>query len=217
VRRDPEGAVQGAAFRRGSDRLFLLGPGDDATWSGTVPAPLFDLRAIPSAGEDALLLATLSGLMVWDREETRPVGATETALAVVEQREGGAAWAVLDPSRRVSWLDRELAQAGGGTTIAGAEELVEAGTAGTGVLPAGWLGAAAGKTGGLAWIAVAATDQLVVLDGKDGAEIFRAAWPELSAIAAGDVDGDGRDDLAVAAGATVALLRVAVEPTPPSE
>jgi thiol-disulfide isomerase/thioredoxin len=202
-----------AAFRRGSDRLFTWRPAGDETWSGSVPSPVFDLSAPASRG-GASLLATFDGLMAWDGAEARRVGSLSRALAVVALEGEQAAWAALDESRSLVWLDAALEERSRRAQAASADALVTApGVAGAGVVSAGLLGAASGRAGSTAWVAVAAPDRLVVVDARDGRELFRAAWPGIAAVASGDVDGDGRDEIVVGSGAKVSLMRLATEGT----
>jgi thiol-disulfide isomerase/thioredoxin len=207
-----QGAASVAAFRRGSDRLLVLRASRETepAWAGSVPAAVFDVAPSASGGP---MLATLDGLMQWDgASQVRPVSTLGRALALVASPGEDTAWAVLDEQRSVVWLDRERTVSGRTEPIPTADRLVRAdGVAGAGVVPAGMLGAAAGRAGTTRWVAVAAPGQLVVLDARDGRELFRAAWPDLSAIAAGDVDGDGQDELAVGSGSQVSLLRVSTK------
>jgi hypothetical protein len=58
-------------------------------------------------------------------------------------------------------------------------------------------------------VAVAGEQYLVILDSRSGAELFRARWEGIAALAAGDLDGDGRDELAVAYDSRLVILRAA--------
>jgi len=81
---------------------------------------------------------------------------------------------------------------------------------GVGTLPPAARAAAVGRflDGDRAQAAIAtASGQLVLVDVVTGEVRFRAIWPAISALAAGDLDGDGRDELLVGAGRALAVLR----------
>jgi hypothetical protein len=56
--------------------------------------------------------------------------------------------------------------------------------------------------------AALATDdgRLLLVDLPSGKQLFHARWPGISDLAAGDLDGDGRDELVVAAGSRLTVL-----------
>jgi hypothetical protein len=56
-------------------------------------------------------------------------------------------------------------------------------------------------------VALAVGGQLIMLDVNSGLERFRADWPQIAALAAGDLDGDGRDELFVGSGNRVTALQ----------
>ena len=55
-------------------------------------------------------------------------------------------------------------------------------------------------------VAIASERSLVVLDTRTGDELFRATWDGIGTLAAGDLDGNGRDELVVAWGFRLAVL-----------
>jgi hypothetical protein len=50
-----------------------------------------------------------------------------------------------------------------------------------------------------------------VVDIETGRVVFRARWPEVVALAATDLDGDGHDELLVASGRDLTVLERAPE------
>jgi hypothetical protein len=179
-------------------------------WNGeaerawTVSGPVLDVLPVAAAGgaRGELLLVTPEGVRRASPEGDA-IGAGLGAAGVVALAAaggpGGAAWVGLDEHAgdhaRLVWLDRtfeplesldasEWATALiGGPMGSGFAELSE------GVMAASVLrGALAVVTG---------SGQLVILDGESGEELLRARWPA-TVVAAGDLDGDGDDELAVA-------------------
>jgi len=62
-------------------------------------------------------------------------------------------------------------------------------------------------------IAVATySGHVVLLDARDGTLMFDAVWADVRDLASGDLDGDGLDELVVAAGRKVAALSAAIAP-----
>ena len=53
--------------------------------------------------------------------------------------------------------------------------------------------------------------QLVLRDAGSGQELWRASREEPGPLAAGDVDGDGLDELVLASGARIAVLEAVLE------
>jgi len=118
---------------------------------------------------------------------------------------------VLEAGRRLLWLDpsfetiaEHAVPADGWRLIAGSE------LNGAGVAPAAVLDVAIGRflpgRGTLVALALA-SGQLIVLDPDGGTPVFRAHWDGVTHLAAGDLDGDGLDELIVAAGRQVAVLQ----------
>jgi hypothetical protein len=46
----------------------------------------------------------------------------------------------------------------------------------------------------------------MLVDATDGAVLFDAEFPELTTVAAGDLDGDGLDELVVGAGGFIGVM-----------
>ncbi len=83
-------------------------------------------------------------------------------------------------------------------------------TGGVGVLPAGTASVATGSFLGDARRQIAVTTEageLFVIDLATGEIRLRARWPGVGALMATDLDGDGADELFVADGGALTLLR----------
>jgi hypothetical protein len=168
-----------------------------------------------TAGEvPTVLLATTEGLHRV-RFEGSPITARTDLGVVLQVRPAADGPLVLDASGRLIWLDTGLA------TVREREVSPDSRVvASFPALASGFgLGSAAvtAVTAGRVLddeepqLALAVEDQLVVLDLDSGRERFRAEWPGVGALAAGDLDGDGRDELIVGSGRRVTALR-AVRP-----
>ena len=55
-------------------------------------------------------------------------------------------------------------------------------------------------------IVLASGEELLLFDLESGVERFRAHWPGLAVVRAGDLDGDDRDELVVIAGKQITVL-----------
>jgi hypothetical protein len=210
-------------FRRGATRVVRLGPDAEAGVRWEAPAPLFDVVFEPlrEAAPPTLLLATTSGL--------RRVGVDGNGLgsrenlgmlrAVAVTRSGLRA--VLNSAGRLTWLDGALATVLSQDMSPSSSVLVSArGLAdGVGVAPSAVASASVGRflNEDAVQVALAVAGQLVVLDLASGAERFRARWPELSILTAGDLDGDGRDELIVGSGRRLTVLGAGKRPASPGE
>jgi len=209
-------------FRPGSQRLASLAPLEGSVLSWSASGAVFDVAFRPGSGEgqptETLLLATLSGVReIRDGgKDERGAGEAPGALGIATctPKDGPARVVTLAQGGRVAWNDLDLAPllrqqgpANGWRLIAGKD----CGT-GVGVAPSDVRAAVVGRflEGGAAGVALATeSEQLVVLDAGSGAEVFRARWPKIRALAAGDLDGDGAEELVVTAGRRLAVLSAA--------
>jgi thiol-disulfide isomerase/thioredoxin len=208
------GALRGSAssttalaFRPGSAEATLLVGGEAGPEAISVSGEILDASPF---GTDRWMLATTRGIELVPAGEPGPsplgpivsvaqVGTGGTAGVAAATRDGRLL--LLDPSLE---LVREAGRAEPGARVVGAL----AADPGYGIVPPAVRSAAVGRflPGGRTGIALAMQDELVVLDLSTGGLTFRASWPDLLWVAAGDVDGDGVDDLAVAASRRVVVL-----------
>jgi len=212
------------SYRAGGTSVSRWSEGMDRLEAWEAPSPLFDLALVPAsdAEEAKLALAGLDGLWLAGRSgtELRRIEpfAQVAGVGWVGDAATGRLW-VLGTDGVLSRLDRGMnvtdrrAIPDVGWTLVTAHRL----DAGAGVAPPGVRAAVTGRFLGAAGggqVALALdSEQLVVLDLDDGSERFRARWPQITNLAAGDVDGDGRDELVVASGVFLTLVRGADAPS----
>ena len=203
-----------AAFRPGAKQIVLFADGGGEPRVADLGAPVFDLVWLPQryrAEGRALLAGTLQGLLVLDDHASvtaRPEGfGAVAALAVARGSEEQLV--VLETAGRLSWVDpaftvarsaeapdepwRLAADAHGGVAVASEEAVA---------LVQGRLA----PDGSAALAFATRSGRLRIASVADGRTLFEAAWPDIGSLAAGDVDGDGRDELVVAAGKSLGLL-----------
>jgi len=221
------GGAQGrfdlVSFRPGRQEFVWIESTTGASHTSTAASVLLDVAvqtpSPPERPEPRLILGSVDGVSTTLSEgpEAR-FGEGSGEIVSVTATLGGAQRRITALARdgRLSWfeplgtmLGRQWAPSESRTLIA------EEGGVGVGTLPPAAIAAAVGRflDGERAQVAIATTSgQLVLVDLVTGKVRFRAKWPGISALAAGDLDGDGRDELLVAAGKTLAVLR-----RPPAE
>lgn len=215
----PDGRAEALGFRAGgTDLVSITFPsGDRRDWSA--PAPVFDAAlAGPPRPEAAapVLLATMGGL--WnaaaDGAPAARVPAVSAGASAVDclagEPAGGAV--VLDFGGRIHWLGPALESEREASAPPGSWVLFGMGDASgdVGVAPSGLVAVATGRflEGGGRQAALATdSGQLVLVDLRTGEAVFRARWDGITALAAGDLVNDGRDELLVGAGSEVGILR----------
>jgi len=183
------------------------------------PSPVFDVAPTPPVGESAspegsILLGTLQGVMsaTASGESIETVVESGAISGVVSIGEGeDARHVALEAGHRLLWLDPSFATIAEDAVPADAWRMIAAPELeGVGVAPAAVLDVAIGRFlpghGTLVALALA-SGQLIVLDPDGGTTIFRAHWDGVTHLAAGDLDGDGIDELIVAAGRQIAVLQ----------
>ncbi len=198
------------AFRPGGTAAVLLSHDGSVLREITAPAALLDAAAL---GPTAWILATTRGVdVVSTSGEPRHSAAVGPVASVVAVEGGsGRGFAAVAPDGRVLWLDATLDLVREGRRAEPGARIVAGGAvdAGYGILsPQVRPGAAVGRFFDLdhRGVAFAVEESLVLVDLATGAVVFHAHWPDLRAVAAGDIDGDGLDELVVAAEKRISVL-----------
>jgi hypothetical protein len=181
------------------------------------PEPLLDLELLPAARpEDGveIVAAGLERLHRMSLDGGPLAAALPHAVVDLAAVGSGAALrlAALAADGRLSWLDRAGRAVDEPMAVPAGQRLVAPGaaSAGVGLAPAAWAASAAltRARDGRPWVWLAGPGQVVAFDLATGLPLARLEWPDVGPLAAGDLDGDGADEIAVASAARVTLLRV---------
>ena len=216
---DAEGRYSLLSYRLGATGVsrFDFPAGSTATWEA--PAPVFDVQWIdPADPSSGAVLGTLDG-MTRVEDGGQPVASAGIGLVrgLVRYRtstggRGEPAWLALtggaEPRRWLTLAD-DLSTLASGEAKLKPWRVQGAVNGGFGLLPPSVKAVAAGRFfAGIEQdqLAVAGAGHLVILKTDSGAPLYRARWDGIGDLAAGDLDGDGLDELIVAWGQRVAVL-----------
>jgi len=203
-----------ASFRPGRPAVVLLsGPGGEKK-KIDLEAHVFDLAWWP-AGEGGsaprLVVGTLEGLLVLNEAGevvARPEGFGAISALVRVGSGSSSHLIVLETNGKLSWVDASFARYREVETVPESWTLW-ANDQGVGVASGEVTAIATGRflLGAEEQIAVATrSNRLLILSASDGEILFEADWKGISALAAGDLDGDGVDELIVGQDKSMGLL-----------
>jgi thiol-disulfide isomerase/thioredoxin len=208
-----EGTRELVGFRSGGTALSVIALRSGAERTIAVPAPLLDVVVWSDAtgGARRLAMATMSGaasVTADDARATLLAGASGVrALAHVPGRgvlalhEDGTIGPLLESTP--VWAQPAV----------GAERLLAAAENGAVTATRSVTAAVSGRflpDGGRQLAVATHAGHLALLDEASGRVLFDAVWAGVHDLAAADLDGDGRDELLVAAGRSVTALGAAI-------
>ncbi len=212
---DGDGEAELVGFRRGGSNLIRL---SESTWKPerrAAPHPVLDVELLQARDPETkgtMLLGTVGGLYteVDGAEAVRIDGIEVVQDIAALQRSEASQVIALDGDE--SWRRIDLAASSVAEPVpapAGTRRIVP-GRSGFGLAPGVVTAATEVEilSGGDTAIAVAtAAGQLVLLDSATGKERFRARWEGVHDLIAADLNGDGVEELVVAAGRRVTVLQ----------
>jgi thiol-disulfide isomerase/thioredoxin len=214
--RDAEGRYRLLGFRPGGTRLVTFEmPGGEYETIAT-PTPIFDALVLDGRDDTEgrlTLTAGLDGLWTMTDQPSEVIAGLGTVSALAGGAGEGGVLA-LEAGKRLALLDRSLSVVNSRPVPADSWTLVvDPGRPGqAGVAPAlrsATAGAFLDSPGRQLAVALD-SGQLLLLEPEEGRILFRASWQDAGSLAAADLDGDGRDELFVAAGQTLSMLRAVI-------
>lgn len=215
---DGDGHAELVGFRPGGGALVFIDLRDGKAVARPSPAPVLDVNlqpaAPPSRPSGTVALATTGGLYLAGASGADPRLVAGTGETEAVDGAGEGTLAALGADGMVRWIGPDGRITGSLEAPPGAFRLVAgpSPSEGAGTAPAAVAAVATGRfigAGGRQVAAITSSGFLDVVRLDTGAVVFRARWPDLREAIAGDLDGDGRDELVVASGRAIAVLRAA--------
>jgi thiol-disulfide isomerase/thioredoxin len=204
-----DGTREIIGFRPGATTIAVVALRSGAVRSISVPAPILDVavRSGAEGGARGLAIATMSGAASAGADDVRAtLVAGASGVRSLAHVPGGEFLALGEggsigpfPASSPGWAHPAV----------GAERLLAARDDGAVTASRSVTAAVAGRflPGGGRQLAVATyAGHVALLDEASGSILFDAIWADVHDLAAADLDGDGRDELLVAAGRIVTAL-----------
>jgi thiol-disulfide isomerase/thioredoxin len=203
-----DGAREVLGFHPGATSVGIIALRTGTEHAITVPAPALDVALVSGAGDSRkLAIATLRGAALAGTASAHAaLKEGSSAVRGLAAARGGPAYLIDEDGsiRSLAGSDAKWAHA-----AKPGERLIAARSDGVYAAPRTVLAAVSGRflPGDGRQLAVATyAGHLVLLDEASGAIVFDAAWPGVHELSAIDLDGDGFDELLVAADRDVAAL-----------
>jgi thiol-disulfide isomerase/thioredoxin len=208
----PDGTRELVGYRPGGTALDVIALRSGTERKIAIPAPLLDIAVWNDAagGARRLAIATMNGAAVAAGSDDR-ARLLDGAAGVrsVAPLPGGGVLALQDTGK--------IGALGASTpvwphAVTGAERLLLARETGAVTAPRAVIAAISGRflaEGGRQLAVATYSGHVVLLDEGSGRVLFDAVWTGVHDLAAADLDGDGRDELLVAAGRSVTALGAA--------
>jgi thiol-disulfide isomerase/thioredoxin len=215
---DGTGGAEVVGFRPGGKDVVVIDVGSARSRSFPAPAYLLDLAAADAdplgRPKGLVALATVDGLYLADGEGGHPLrvlGTGETVSVLSTGTGLARRFVALGADGNIRWVDPEGRVVRTAAARSGDSRLVlgDGPSDGFGSAAPTVVASATGRflSKEVALIAVATDAAAILLDPARGRPVWQARWKGIGALASGDLDGDGKAELLVAAGRSVALLR----------
>ena len=204
----PDGTRQLAGFRPGATSVGVIALRSGTEQAMALPAPVLDAAVSrgPAGDSARLVFATLSGAAVARPGDPR-AAAKDGAATVRAVAPGPGGLLALHEDGSLSAFDGS--SPAWAHPVPGASRLLASLDGAAVVAPRSVIASVAGRflAGDGRQLAVATyAGRLMLLDEATGSVLFDADWTGVRDLGAADLDGDGRDELLVAAGRSLTVL-----------